>query len=77
MTSQVYFYLGKNNEKNNMILNVMSSNVVVIPVVAPVVSGILKGWGWAQGSHAAIGQVTGCQGPDFVAKTILNSIIST
>jgi hypothetical protein len=49
----------------------MSLNVVVLPVVAPVVSRILKGGGWTQGSHAAIGQVTGCQGPDFIAKTIL------
>jgi hypothetical protein len=44
-----------------------------LPVVAPVVSSILKGRGWAQGSHAAIGQVTGCQGPDFIAKTFLFS----
>ncbi len=49
----------------------MSSNVVVLPVVAPVMSRILKGGGWAQGSHAAIGQVTGCQGPDFIAKKFL------
>jgi hypothetical protein len=47
----------------------MSSNVVFLPVVAPVVSRILKGGGWTQGSHAAIGQVTGCQGPDFIANT--------
>jgi hypothetical protein len=55
----------------------MSLNVVILPVVAPVVSGILKGGGWAQGSHAAIGQVTGCQGPDFIAKTILSFLFSS
>ncbi len=53
----------------------MSSNVVVSPVVAPVVSRILKGRGWTQGSHAAIGQVTGCQGPDFIAKTFIFSSV--
>jgi hypothetical protein len=55
----------------------MSSNVVVLPVVAPVVSGILKGRGWAQRSHAAIGQVTGCQGPDFITRTIPTFLFSS
>ncbi len=53
--------------RNNEIRN--NAPVSFLPVVAPVMSRILKGRGWTQGAHAAIGQVTGCQGPDFIAKT--------